>query len=91
MMVTMPALALVLTIVWIVAVAGYRGALVYRRTGQVAIRGRDRPGTPQWWSRLLSIVGVILAIAAPVAALNRLEPLAALDHSAVHVAVSRWS
>ncbi len=86
MMASVPALALVLTIVWIVAVAGIRGVIGYRRTGEVALRAGDRPGTPQWWSRLLSVIGVILAIGAPVAALNGMEPLAALGHSAVHVA-----
>ena len=85
MMITVPGLALVLTLVWIVAVAGIRGVIGYRRTGGVGIRGRDRPGTPQWWARLLSVIGVILAIAAPVAALNGFEPWVALDHTAVHV------
>lgn len=32
------------------------------------------------------MIGVILAIAAPVAALNGLEPWVALEHAAVHVA-----
>lgn len=85
MMVTVPALALVLTVVWIVAVAGIRGVIGYRRTGEVAIRGRDRAGTPQWWARLLSVIGVILAIAAPVAALNGFEPLRPLEHTAAHL------
>src|SRR5688572_26513154 len=86
MLVTMPALALVLTIVWLVAVAGIRGVIAFRRTGEVAVRGRDRPGTPQWWSRILSVVGVILAIAAPVAGFDGLAPLPALDHTAIQVA-----
>jgi protein-S-isoprenylcysteine O-methyltransferase Ste14 len=86
MMVHVPALALVLTIAWILAVAGIRGVIAFRRTGEVAVRGRDRPGTPQWWSRFLSVIGVILAIAAPVAALNGLAPVAALDHTAAVVA-----
>ena len=82
----MAGFALALVVVWIVLVAGLRGAIQYRRTGAPAIRFRDPPGSPQWWAKLLSALAVLLAVAAPVAELVGLAPIGVLDQ-----AVVRWS
>ena len=79
----MAVLDLVLVLVWVGLVSIVRGAVQYRRTGTSPLRFRDRPGSPQWWSRLLSAIGVLLAIAAPLAELGGLAPFAPLDESAV--------
>ena len=53
----MAVLALVLLAVWLLLVAGLRTLIQLRRTGEVSVpRFRDRPGSPQWWARLLSSV-----------------------------------
>jgi hypothetical protein len=54
-------LGLVLVVAWLVIVAGVRGYLHARRTGSVGLRGGDPRGSPQWWSRLNSSPGVVLA------------------------------
>ena len=81
----MAVLDLVLVGVWVVLVSFVRGAIQYRRTGSSPVRLRDRPGSPQWWARLVSTVGVVLAIAAPLAELAGLQPFAPLDQPLV-----RW-
>ena len=81
----MAVLDLVLVCVWIVLVSFVRGAIQYRRTGSSPVRLRDRPGSPQWWARLVSTLGVLLAIAAPLAELAGLPPFATLDQPPV-----RW-
>ena len=82
----MAGLALGLLVVWIALVAGLRGAIQYRRTGRPTIRFRDRPGSPQWWAKLLSALGIMLAVAAPLAELAGMPAIAFLDHPAV-----RWA
>ena len=79
----MAVLDLVLVVVWVGLVSIVRGAVQYRRTGASPLRFRDKPGSPQWWSRLLSAIGVLLAIAAPLAELAGLAPFAILDLPAV--------
>ena len=81
----MAVLDLVLVCGWIVLVSFVRGAIQYRRTGSSPVRLRDRPGSPQWWARLVSTLGVLLAIAAPLAELAGLPPFATLDQPPV-----RW-
>src|SRR5687767_11329039 len=71
----MAVLALVLIAVWLLLVAGLRTLIQVRRTGDAsAPRFRDRPGSPQWWARLLSGVGFACAVAAPLAELAGLGP-----------------
>jgi protein-S-isoprenylcysteine O-methyltransferase Ste14 len=82
----MAVLDLVLVAAWVGLVSLLRGALHYRRTGASPVRLRDRPGSPQWWARVLTTVGVLLAIAAPLAELAGLAPFAALDQP-----LSRWA
>jgi len=81
----MAVLDLVLVAAWVGLVSLLRGALYYLRTGSSPVRLRDRPGSPQWWARVLSTVGVLLAIAAPLAELAGLAPFGPLDQPLV-----RW-
>ena len=81
----MAVLDLVLIGVWVVLVSFVRGAIQYQRTGSSPLRLRDRPGSAQWWARLVSTLGVVLAIAAPLAELAGLPPFAPLD-----VPLVRW-
>jgi protein-S-isoprenylcysteine O-methyltransferase Ste14 len=83
----MAVLALVLLAVWLLLVAGLRTLIQIRRTGDAsAPRFRDRPGSPQWWARLLSGVGFACAVAAPLAELAGLDPIAVLDRTTVRAA-----
>jgi protein-S-isoprenylcysteine O-methyltransferase Ste14 len=83
----MAVLALALLAAWLLVVAGLRTGIQLRRTGEVSLpRFRDRPGSPQWWARLLSAVGFACAVAAPLAELAGLQPIAVLDRSPVRVA-----
>lgn len=75
----MAVLGLVLVIVWVVLVAGIRGAARYRSTGAVGLRYADRRGSPQWWARVVSSLGFLCAILAPIAELAGLPPFEALD------------
>jgi protein-S-isoprenylcysteine O-methyltransferase Ste14 len=72
-------IGLVLVVVWVVLVAGVRGVIQYHRTGHPALRVADPPGSAQWWSRVVSRLGLLLAIAAPIAQLAGLAPIPALD------------
>jgi protein-S-isoprenylcysteine O-methyltransferase Ste14 len=83
----MAVLALLLIAAWLLLVAGLRTLIQVRRTGEAsAPRFRDRPGSPQWWARLLSSVGFACAVAAPLAELAGLEPIGVLDRSPVRAA-----
>jgi protein-S-isoprenylcysteine O-methyltransferase Ste14 len=75
----MAVLDLVLVAAWVGLVSLLRGAFHYRQTGASPVRLRDRPGSPQWWARVVSTAGVVLAIAAPLAELAGLAPFGALD------------
>jgi protein-S-isoprenylcysteine O-methyltransferase Ste14 len=72
-------LGLLLTVVWVVIVAGVRGVIQYRRTGAPAMRVMDPRGTPQWWSRVVSSVGFLLLVAAGVSQLVGMPTIAILD------------
>jgi protein-S-isoprenylcysteine O-methyltransferase Ste14 len=82
----MAILALVLLVAWLVLVAGLRGYVMYRRGGGPPVAFKDRPGSAQWWARLISTVGIVFAFAAPVAELAGLAPIAFLDQD-----VLRWA
>ena len=79
----MAVLDLILVVVWVGLVSIVRGVVQYRRTGASPLRFRDKPGSPQWWSRFLSAFGVLFAIAAPLAEIAGLAPFATLDRSVV--------
>jgi protein-S-isoprenylcysteine O-methyltransferase Ste14 len=83
----MAVLALVLIAAWLLLVAGVRTLIQIRRTGDAsAPRFRDRPGSPQWWARLLSGAGFVCAVAAPLAELAGLDPITVLDRTPVRAA-----
>jgi protein-S-isoprenylcysteine O-methyltransferase Ste14 len=83
----MAVLALVLLAVWLLLVAGLPTLIQIRRTGTASVpRFRDRPGSAQWWARLLSGVGFACAVAAPLAELAGLDPIAVLDRTPVRAA-----
>jgi protein-S-isoprenylcysteine O-methyltransferase Ste14 len=83
----MAVLGLVLLAVWLLLVTGVRTVIQIRRTGTASLpRFRDRPGSPQWWARLLSGIGFACAVAAPLAELAGLDPIAALDRTPVRAA-----
>jgi protein-S-isoprenylcysteine O-methyltransferase Ste14 len=82
----MAVLDLVLVAAWVGLVSLLRGVLYFVRTGSSPVRLRDRPGSPQWWARVVSTVGLLLAIAAPLAELAGLAPFGPLDQPPV-----RWA
>ena len=82
----MAILALVLTLAWLFLIAGVRSYLHVRRTGEVPIALRAWQGSPQWWARALSSMGLVLALASPVAELAGLPPIAVFDHLPLRLA-----
>jgi protein-S-isoprenylcysteine O-methyltransferase Ste14 len=82
----MAVLALILLVVWIVLVAGYRSYLQCRRTRTLRALARTRRGSAQWWAKLISILGVLFAFAAPIAELASLAPIALIDHAVLRFA-----
>jgi protein-S-isoprenylcysteine O-methyltransferase Ste14 len=83
----MAVLGLVLLAVWLLLVAGLPTLIQIRRTGTAGVpRFRDRPGSAQWWARLLSSLGFACAVAAPLAELAGLHPITVLDRTPVHAA-----
>jgi protein-S-isoprenylcysteine O-methyltransferase Ste14 len=81
----MAILALVVLVAWLGLVTVVRGLIHYRQTGKAPIRARVEPGSAQWWARLTSSVGVLLAVAAPLAELAGLAPIGVLDHQAIRI------
>ncbi|WP_378730245.1 methyltransferase family protein [Nocardia brasiliensis] len=71
--------ALVLIGVWLLVAVGARTVVQLRRVGNTEIRVRDRPGTAQWWAKMISTVGFLGIVAAPIAELLGLEPFPVLD------------
>jgi protein-S-isoprenylcysteine O-methyltransferase Ste14 len=82
----MAVLALILIAAWVLLLGGLRTFIQIRRTGDAGSRFRDRPGSPQWWARLVSGLGFACAVAAPLAELAGLEPIAVLDRTPVSAA-----
>jgi protein-S-isoprenylcysteine O-methyltransferase Ste14 len=76
-------LALVVLVVWITLIAAVPSIRTYRRTGRVIRPTPVEPRSPAWWARVVSSLGIVLAIGAPVAELLGLGPIAALDHDLV--------
>ena len=74
---------LVLLLVWLAVVSVGRSVAVARRGGPAPVRLGDPVGSPQWWSRVLGVVGFASAAAAPVADAMGLPALGALDQPAV--------
>jgi protein-S-isoprenylcysteine O-methyltransferase Ste14 len=77
------AIALLLLTAWLVIVAGARSYLQLRRTGNPGVAFHDRRGSPQWWARLISTLGLVCAFAAPIAEISGLPPAGPLDEPIV--------
>lgn len=82
----MAIVAIVILVTWLVLVAGARGYLHYRRTGQVAAPVRVERGSAQWWARRIAGVGLLLAFAAPLAELAGLQAIDLFDQAPVRYA-----
>ena len=82
----MAVLALIVLVVWLAVLAGIRTYIGYRQTGTVATLVRPETGSPAWLAKLISSVGFVLAIAAPIAELAGLGPIEALDHQQLRYA-----
>ena len=82
----MEVLALVLTVTWLVLVAGIRSYLYVRRTGRVPLARGIRRGSPEWWARMLASVGLVLAFVSPLAELAGVPPISFLDGQPVRLA-----
>ncbi|WP_395109748.1 methyltransferase [Actinomadura sp. SCN-SB] len=79
--------ALIIYLVWAALAFGLRSWMQWRRTGDTGFRGGGlRPGSLQWWARLLFVAALVIGVAGPVAALAGLDPIGLLDHLAVRIA-----
>jgi protein-S-isoprenylcysteine O-methyltransferase Ste14 len=79
-------LVLLLVVLWLAIVAGFRSYFIYRRTGEVRTPPSARRGSAQWWARVISTIAILLAYLAPIAdLLEWLEPIRVLDRDGV-----RW-
>jgi protein-S-isoprenylcysteine O-methyltransferase Ste14 len=81
----MPLLALILLVAWIGIITGLPSYLSLRRTGTIHTVARGRRGSAPWWARVISSLGIVFAVAAPVAGLAGLQPIAPLDRDVVHL------
>lgn len=75
---------MVVLVAWLVLVASVPTFLRYRQAGTVARLVRAETGSPAWWAKLISSVGILLAFGAPIAALMGLAPIPLLDRDVVH-------
>ena len=84
----MAALALALYGVYLVLAFGLRTLIQLRRTGSSGFHGLGgRPGSAEWIAGVGFTVALLIGAAAPVLALlDVVEPIAALDVTAAHVA-----
>lgn len=83
----MATLALILYVVYLLLTFGIRTLIQLRRTGSTGFHGLGgRPGSAEWIAGVGFTVALLLGAAAPVLALlDLVEPIAALDVTAVHV------
>lgn len=67
---------------------GWRTLVQLRRTGSTGFHGiGGRPGSAEWFAGVLFTVALLVGVAAPVLALaDVVEPIEALDGTAVHIA-----
>lgn len=83
----MAVLALIIYVVWMLLALGLRSWLQWRRTGDAGFRGAHlRPGSVQWWVRILFAGALVSGIAGPVAALAGLPAIEVLDRPALQAA-----
>jgi protein-S-isoprenylcysteine O-methyltransferase Ste14 len=83
----MATLALIFYAVYLVLAFGLRTLIQLRRTGSTGFHGiGGRPGSPEWIAGVGFVLALALGAAAPILALlDVIEPIAALDVTAVHV------
>ena len=86
----MAAVALAAYLLYLALAFGLRTAIQLRRTGSSGFEGiSGRPGSVEWIAGVLFAVAIAVGFAAPLLALTGVvEPIAALDTTAVHVAGS---
>jgi protein-S-isoprenylcysteine O-methyltransferase Ste14 len=78
--------ALVIYLVWALLAFGLRSLLQWRRTGDTGWRGTGlRPGTLQWWARILFTGALLIGAAGPIADLAGLPLIGAVEHPTVRV------
>lgn len=84
----MATLALILYVVYLLLAFGLRTLIQLRRTGSTGFHGLGgRPGSAEWIAGVGFTLALLLGAAAPVLALlDVVEPIAALDTTALHVA-----
>ena len=84
----MATLALILYVVYLVLAFGLRTLIQLRRTGSTGFHGLGgRPGSAEWTAGVGFTAALLLGAAAPVLALlDLVEPIAALDTRAAHIA-----
>ncbi|RZQ62436.1 methyltransferase family protein [Amycolatopsis suaedae] len=83
----MAVVTLVLVVAWVTVVAVVPTLVQARRGNRVPpLRTTDRPGSAQWWARLLSAVAFAGMLAGPIAELAGLPPWRPLDHPGVRAA-----
>jgi protein-S-isoprenylcysteine O-methyltransferase Ste14 len=81
-------LALLLYAVYLALAFGLRTLIQLRRTGSTGFHGiGGRPGSPEWIAGVGFTLALVVGVAAPVLALlDIVNPIAALDSTAVHAA-----
>ena len=81
----MAAVALVLYVTWALVAFGLRTLVQVRRTGDTGLRlGGGRPGSVEWFAKVLFVVALVLGVAAPVAELAGWSTLVpALERSGI--------
>lgn len=77
--------ALAVIALWMLLVGAARTYFHLRAGGGRPVRFSDRPGTPQWWARVIGTIGFVLLVLAPIAELIGLPPLPILDRPAVRL------
>lgn len=83
----MATLALASYLVYMAIAFGLRTVIQLRRTGTSGFEGiSGRPGSAEWLAGLLFVVAIVAGLLAPLLALTSVvEPIQALDTTAVHV------
>ncbi|MPZ93596.1 MAG: hypothetical protein GEU96_01520, partial [Propionibacteriales bacterium] len=85
-LIPMAVIALALYATYFLLAVALRTIIQVRRTGDSGFRGLSgRPGSAQWWAGVLFVAAIVPGVAAPVAAIAGLPPVAVLDRPAVAV------
>lgn len=82
----MAVIALALYATYFLLAVVLRTVIQVRRTGDAGFRLlAGRPGSEQWWAGVLFVAAIVTGVAAPIAGIVGLPPIAVLDHPAVAV------